>query len=159
MIILMHILVAVAKKWCKSIDNDKLEKSRWIDTDLIDAFEGVPCRADFFRYVQWHNLAFTVALVDLDVPGLVFHYEDYSTRFADVTQELMDFLQLKPVAEAPEFILGKAYGDYYSEEQTQAIAKFIGEFSSELTWQHMIRYFDEDDAASPDTTLKAVGRS
>ena len=140
------------------MDDDKLAKSHWVDTDLVDAFDGVPCRADFFRYVQWHNLAFTVALVDLDVPALVFHYEDYSTRFADVTQELMDFLELKPIAEAPEFISNKAYGDYYSAEQTQAIAKFIDVFSSELTRKHMERYFDAGAAATPGV-LKAVGRS
>ena len=134
------------KKWCESIDNDTPAKSYWIDTPLINAFAGVPCRAEFFRYIQWHNLAFASTFVDLDVPALVFHYEDYSTRFADVIQGLLDFLELKPVADAPDFISNKTYGNYYSQEQTNAIATFVKEFSAKLTWQHMARYFEEDAA-------------
>ena len=130
------------QKWCKSQDKDTLIKSCPADTDLVDTFDGVPCQADFFRYIQWHNLAFTVALVDLDVTTLVFHYEDYSNRFDDVTQELMDYLELTPsITEAPKFFANKTYGHYYSVEQTQAIAKFISFFSSKITWKHMERYF------------------
>jgi hypothetical protein len=69
----------------------------------------------------------------------------------------MDFLELKAVADAPEFISNKSYGDYYSEEQTHAIATFIYEYSSERTWQHLTRYFD-GDSASPDV-LKAIDRT
>ena len=69
----------------------------------------------------------------------------------------MDFLELTAVADAPEFISNKSYGDYYSEEQTQAIATFIREFSSQLTWQHVTRYFG-GNLASPDVQ-KAIDRT
>ena len=139
------------KKWCRSIDDDSnaLAESRWVDKDLVDAFDGVPCVAEFYRYVQWHNHAFTATLVDLAVPSMVLHYEDYSANFAGVTRNLMDFLDLKPIpavgaADLPVFISDKVYGHYYySAEQTRAIAAFVKEFSMKMTWQNLARYFDE----------------
>lgn len=139
------------QKWCRSIDDDSgaLAQSPWIDKDLVDAFAGVPCRAEFFRYIQWHNHAFTVTQLELDVPSMVLHYEDYSTSYANVTQELMNFLDLKPVAVAadlPEFIPHKVYGHYYySKEQTRAIATLVKEFSMKTTWRYLARYFVDED--------------
>ncbi len=75
---------------------------------------------------------------------LVFHYEDYSTRFEDVTKDLLDFLELEPIGAAPDFIDNKEYGDYYTEEETRAIRHFIREFATMRTWKHLARYFDED---------------
>ena len=92
-----------------------------MDTDLAKALAGVPCQAEFYRYVQWHNLAFAVTLVDLDVPSMVLYYEDYSTRFKDVTNQLMNFLELEAVGEAPPFVVNKEYGDYYTFEETKSI--------------------------------------
>ena len=114
-----------------------------MDTDLAKALAGVPCQAEFYRYVQWHNLAFAVTLVDLDVPSMVLYYEDYSTRFNDVTNQLMNFLELEAVGEAPPFVVNKEYGDYYTFEETESIATFIKEFSSKHVWQHLKHYFGE----------------
>lgn len=98
--------------------------------------------SEFYRYVQWHNLALAVTLTDLDVPSMVLHYEDYSTRFESVTSELINFLELKPTGKAPDFIVNKRYHDYYTAEETEAIAVFVQEFSTKLTWQHLARYFN-----------------
>lgn len=138
------------RKWCRSLDDDSnaLAESPWLDKDIVAAFEGVPCRAEFFRYIQWHNHAFTVTQLDLGVPSMVLHYEDYSTRYADVTKQLMEFLELKPVevAAVPEFIPHKVYGHYYySKEQTRAIATLVKEYSMKTTWQYLARYFDESE--------------
>jgi len=141
----------VKQKWCREIDDDSdaLAESLWIDKDLVNAFDGVPCRAEFFRYIQWHNHAFTVTQLDLGVPSMVLHYEDYSTRYGEVTRELMNFLELKPVDVAedlPEFIPHKVYSHYYySKEQTRAIASLVKEYSMKTTWQYLERYFDEKE--------------
>lgn len=141
----------IQQKWCRSLDDDSnaLAESPWLDKDIVAAFDGVPCRAEFFRYIQWHNHAFTVTQLDLGVPSMVLHYEDYSTRYADVTKQLMEFLELKPVAVAadlPEFIPHKVYGHYYySKEQTRAIATLVKEYSMKTTWQYLARYFDESE--------------
>lgn len=126
--------------WCAHLnENQKLSSSHWTDSSLLEAMEGVPCVTEFYRYVQWHNLAFATTS-DLQIPSFVFHYEDYSTRFEDVTNELTVFLGLEQVGDAPEFIDNKKYGDYYTAKQKHAVAMFIREFASKPTWQNVQHY-------------------
>jgi hypothetical protein len=60
-----------------------------------------------------------------------------------VTDELTEFLGLKKVAKAPEFIADKTYGDYYTAEEKHAIALFIKEFATKPTWQNVEHYLNE----------------
>ncbi|KAL7533506.1 hypothetical protein ACHAXR_005273 [Thalassiosira sp. AJA248-18] len=133
------------RKWCKSIDDSKkLAKSRWVDRDLEASFFGVPCHAEFYRYVEWHNLAFTVTQ---DLPTMVFYYEDYSTRFNEVTKEIVTFLELGGAeggGTAPDFLLHKEYADYFSLEQTRAVERLVKELSTNQTWKHLAHYFKND---------------
>jgi hypothetical protein len=152
------------KRWCASM-NEKvshtLPSNHWIDSSLTQVMTGVPCLAEFYRYVQWHNLAFT-ATSDLQVRSFVFHYEDYSNRFEEVTEELLDFLELDRLGEAPEFIDHKEYVDYYSDEEKHSIAMFIMEFSTKPTWQSVKHYLTDylsklDDLNTPNHHLKIQG--
>lgn len=122
----------------------ELLRTRWVDKQLADALAAVPCHAEFFRYLQWHNLAF-IASEELALPTMVFHYEDYTTRYDDVTKELVAFLELEATGPPEPFIANKRYADYYSDRETQAIAALIKEQSSKQTWQHLARYFDRRD--------------
>lgn len=133
------------QKWCKSIDDSPtLVNSRWIDRDLRDAFVGVPCHAEFYRFVQWHNYAMNLAR-DLDLPTMIFHYEDYSSRFDEVVGKLLTFLELVPAPASvpPEFIAGKKYEDHYTKEEITAIAGLVKELSTKPTWSHLAQYFGE----------------
>jgi hypothetical protein len=133
------------RSWCSYLNAnrvDRLPATYQLDSTLIKAMKGVPCITEFYLYVQWHNLAFATTS-DLQVPSFVFHYEDYSTRFDDVTDELTEFLGLKKVAEAPEFIADKTYGDYYTKEEKHAIASFIKEFATKPTWQNVEHYLND----------------
>jgi hypothetical protein len=133
------------RQWCAHLNENavqNLSSSHWIDTSLIEAMKGVPCITEFYRYVQWHNLAFATTS-DLQLPSFVFHYEDYSTRFDDVTTKLTEFLGLEKVAEAPEFIDNKEYGSYYTAEEKRAVALFIEEFSTKSTWQNIHHYLND----------------
>jgi hypothetical protein len=108
----------------------------------MDAMKGVPCMSEFYRYIQWHNLAFSVTS-DLQIPFMLLHYEDYSTRFEDVTNELTDFLGLEQVGKAPEFINDKTYLDYYTEQDKRNIARFIREYATKPTWQNVQHYLSD----------------
>ena len=50
------------KKWCKVLDDDDmmLMNHKFVDRDLRNALALIPCRAEFFRYVQWHNMVSSV---------------------------------------------------------------------------------------------------
>ena len=132
-------------KWCKQL-NDRaatvLSSIHSEEKSLVDAMKDVPCMSEFYRYIHWHNLAFTVTS-DLQIPSMLLHYEDYSTRFENVTRELTDFLGLEQVGKAPEFIVKKQYLDYYTEKDKRNIARFIRKFATKPTWQNVHHYLSD----------------
>ena len=132
------------QRWCGYLNTNAtqaLYSNHWVDSSLAESMKNVPCLPEFYRYIQWHNLAFAVT-ADLQVPSFVFHYEDYSNRFEEVTSDLTEFLGLDRVGEAPEFIDNKKYDDYYTLQQKEDIAVFIKEFASKPTWQSIAHYIN-----------------
>jgi hypothetical protein len=129
------------QKWCASTDqNRRIFSSRLVDEDLARVLSKIPCHAEFFRYVQWHNLAFSVTQ-DMGIPSHVLHYKDYRDDHDGAVDGLLQFLELEKVGVGPEFSIGKEYSmDHYSASQRNAIAAFLKEMSSAQTWQHLKQY-------------------
>ena len=134
------------REYCKAIDNlHKANEKRilFLDEDIIEIMKVVPCHADFFRYIEWHNLAF-VTTRDLELNTYVLHYDWYMTRFNETAKELLEFLEL-PIhknGELTPFIDGKIY-PYYTNEEKRAVAKAFEIMSSPETWSHVKHYFDD----------------
>lgn len=128
--------------WCEDETFwDELEKLRWIDDGLVEKLKAVPCRQEFFRYVQWHNLAFETSR-SLSLPTLIMYYDDYSDDFALALKRLLTFLELPRVDGAIEpFSHGKEYRNYYTVEQHAAILDLVKELASAETWHYLKRYF------------------
>ena len=116
-----------------------LSQYRWVDQTLADTFVSVPCHQEFFRYVQWHNLAFTVSR-DMGLPTLIIYYHDYNEDLETATKRLLAFLDLPRVSEGIEFSHGKEYRDYYSAEQRAAVLAMIKEQSTAETWHYLKDY-------------------
>jgi Sulfotransferase domain len=134
------------RAYCKSIDNlHKANEKRilFLDEDLLEVMQVVPCHADFFRYIEWHNLAF-VTTRDLQLHTYVLHYDWYTTRFNETARELLEFLKL-PIhknGDLTPFIEGKVY-PYYTNEEKRAVARAFEIMSSPETWKHVQHYFDD----------------
>ena len=109
--------------------------------DIFDSITTVPCHADFFRYIQWHNLAFNTAC-DLQIPSLVIHYENYTTNFDQTMDAIVDFLQLNAIHEAPSFIPGKTYRDYFTGEEFEAVTVMFEKLALGKTWDNTKHYFE-----------------
>ena len=106
----------------------------------LDDVKDIPCHADFFRWIQWHNHAF-VTTWDMALPTLVMHYENYTTAFEETKNTLLDFLEQKQVHDPPSFVTGKTYREYYTEGEVRAIAAMIKKLALETTWNHIKHYF------------------
>lgn len=133
------------QQWCELMDRrQNLSDLRWIDQKLHDALVGVPCKADFFRYVQWHNNAFAV-IRELGIPVMHLHYSDYKERFEQTLDNILTFLELPRVGPVEEFIPGKEYGDYYTREEKQKIYAFLEESSTAETWNELKVYKFRDE--------------
>jgi len=106
--------------------------------DVLDL--DIPCQADFYRYIQWHNMAFT-STWDLGIPTLVVHYESYTTNLNETKDALLEFLEQDEVADAPPFVTGKTYRDYYTADEIHTVSKMTETLALRETWQHTKHYF------------------
>jgi len=120
----------------------KEEKKSMFFNDILSIAGDVPCYADFFRYIQWHNHAFTMAW-DLAVPTLVFHYENYTINFDETKERLLRFLGMKENHPAPEFITGKIYRDFFTEDEVDAVTELFERLALRKTWFYTRHYFDD----------------
>ena len=135
------------KKWCKylhsTIDNRKnLNDTTLIDEETKDLYEIVPCASEFYRYVQWHNLALEVAEDRLEIPVHTLFYEDYSLNYNETVEELLGFLELQAVSTPPDFIQGKEYHEYFTEASLRNVARLVKHLSSKKTWKLLKHYFE-----------------
>mmetsp|Transcript_16638 Transcript_16638/g.38220 ORF Transcript_16638/g.38220 Transcript_16638/m.38220 type:complete len:173 (+) Transcript_16638:559-1077(+) len=128
------------ERYCKREDEEsELSKNRWVDARLVELLDGVPCHEDFFRYVQWHNLAFAVTR-DMNIPTHVIHYRDYRDNLEETLSQLLDFLELSRTGSTEPFLHGKEYLDHYSFGQRRAVRAFIQEYATAPTWEHVKDY-------------------
>jgi hypothetical protein len=132
------------RRWCRFLDKlhvkDEL-KTHFIDPELLEEEQRVPCHAEFYRYIQWHNLAFEVTRRKR-LPTYILYYENYTECFDKTVEELLDFLHASQVAPAPVFYPGKQYSDYFEPEQYQAIACLAKDLASPETWGAIRHYFE-----------------
>ncbi len=101
----------------------------------------VPCYFDFFRYIQWHNLAFATTW-DLGIPTLTLHYENYTTNFMETKNQLLRFLDQEDNNPPPDFFPGKTYRDYFTGDEILAVSKMFSKLALEITRSHTMHYFD-----------------
>lgn len=128
--------------WCADQDKARdLRNFRLIDNKLADKLDAVPCRQEFFMYLQWHNLAFETSRA-LGLPTLILYYEDYSNNFDLTEKRLLKFLELPSVGGVEPFAKGKVYEDYYSPEQRAAIVDLSKHFATAETWNYLKHYLD-----------------
>ena len=134
-------------RYCLSIDYKYIQQEikylHFQENKLLQDLWLVPCHADFMRYIEWHNLAF-ITTQDLQLPTYVLHYDWYSTQYERVTTELLQFVQLVPVALPPPFVPGKVYDQYYTTKEKLIVKRAFEFMASSVTWEHIQQYFPPD---------------
>jgi hypothetical protein len=99
----------------------------------------VPCRGDFFRYVQWHNLLHeSLDYLPTKLPVLTVYYENYQqSTFIDTAQSILEFLDLEAVPgdkrgniKWSKFESRKDYDSFFTSEQKHYIKMFLTTLSS-----------------------------
>ena len=136
------------QQWCREQDRKYAKDvihSRLIPADIINIMAQTRCHGEFFRYVQWHNLAYELTHQLRPIPTLILHYEDYHpTTFHKRTNSLLDFLGYPLVKEniesTNEFIIGKDYHHFFSPKQKQNIWKFLMKMATPYVQDLLQRY-------------------
>jgi hypothetical protein len=133
-------------RWCawndQSISQLKESQSSSVIDPLTRNITSVlPCQSDFFRYIQWHNLAFATTK-QWSIPTLMLRYDEYEDDFEGTRARLLEWLHLPLVPDSKNnFQPGKVYRHYYSLAHRKAIYAFLQEMASPETWE-MIRDYD-----------------
>lgn len=128
------------RRWCAYDDKNLFFlKSRYTDVRMRELMKHIPCMNEFYRYTQWHNLAFDTQRY-LDLPTMVLHYHNYSQDLPATRDRILDWLELPHNGPGEPFHTGKVYRHYYSTEQRRAIREFLKESASAETWTQLKDY-------------------
>jgi hypothetical protein len=135
------------REYCSKYDSQYLkdeQSSILFSKDFLELTAKVPCRADFFRYVEWHNQAFALNR-DMELETLLVDYDSYTTHYNETNAKLLDFVQLPERAEAEPFVAGKAYQEeYFTKEERQAVKEALQALATRTTWKYIKHYFYEE---------------
>lgn len=114
----------------------------------MEAAAKVPCHAEFFKYLQWHNNAFYATDEAMDIPTLVVHYEDFATDFEGTLKGLLDFYGLPMEGEPMEFHF-HTYDGYYTDQERTDTVDFLKLLASPTTWENLSPYVGKKEKATP----------
>jgi hypothetical protein len=130
--------------WCSHLDGlhvEEFRESTFFSDEVKAAFRDVPCFAEWFRYVQWHNNAIKLTQI-MQLPVHIVRYEKYTTDFEKTANDLLDFLELPAVGPPASFLPGKTYGDFFSREEAQAAKRLVQLVATTDCWDLISNYFD-----------------
>jgi len=128
------------QRWCRYLDEAYGEnEAEVLPEKIVSLMKDVPCRAEFFKYAQWHS-----RLVDV-LPQLgktlTVHYSDYEMRFNETVSSIMDFLQQQVTQPIRPFRPLPTYSDHYTDAQRKAARKLVKVVSSSEVWSMIRQYF------------------
>eukprot|EP00550_Attheya_septentrionalis_P010305 CAMPEP_0198289168 /NCGR_PEP_ID=MMETSP1449-20131203/7461_1 /TAXON_ID=420275 /ORGANISM="Attheya septentrionalis, Strain CCMP2084" /LENGTH=437 /DNA_ID=CAMNT_0043987465 /DNA_START=530 /DNA_END=1843 /DNA_ORIENTATION=- len=133
------------RNWCQYIDSKYqpgAETTRFLSDEVRSLFKEIPCHSDFYKYIQWHNLAVEVTNNNMDLPTHVVRYENYAKNFNQTLNELMGFLHLDIVgaSDIPEFVPGRTYREYYTKKEKKAVLRLMKLIATKEAWDMMSTY-------------------
>lgn len=130
--------------YCEEMNKLNAEEEKKIDMSFNGAtgFEElqvnsdiVPCRAEFHRYISWHENVLKITSMELSIPTHIVYYEDYRDDFETAITDLLNFLELPRLKDTtPPFHISD-YSDHFTEEQrSEAIAMMKHQASANI-WE------------------------
>lgn len=138
-------------EWCQYLD----KKYPWNESNIT-----LPCRAEWTKYVMWHNLAWQTTRQSFSIPVHYLFYENYQTQYNETMQELLKFLQSDMVVnESIDSRSGSTYRQVFDTEHQQAAKALVQELALPEVWKLLRRYFVsfEGDKNDDDTVhLKEI---
>ncbi len=132
-------------RWCKRHDEaHTMEEMRHFGEEIYKVLDKVPCRADFYRYIQWHNYAFEV-ISDMNIPSLIIHYEDFAKDFNRTKDNLFMFIEAEEIfmekKKKLSFVMGEKYFRYYDKTQQLSVVEALKKLCNEQAMKQILHYY------------------
>jgi Sulfotransferase domain len=136
--------------WCEYLDDKYAHaEADYFPLSLRKQYlDSLPCHADWYRYVMWHNHAFALSK-KLKIPVHTLYYEDYTLRFDETVADLLHFLELSPRQPPVEFYVGKSYEHFFEASHARKAAALVQGLGSKETWEHTRHYFEPYLTSTP----------
>lgn len=130
--------------WCRYLDEKYAEQyAVMYPKETWELAQRVPCHAEFYKYVQWHNLSFLVTGKEtLDVEALLVKYEDFEFNMDDTLAKITDFLELPIKNKPPKFEYHRH--KFFSEDYIKNVYVFMRSLASFETWSHIKPYCEQE---------------
>lgn len=136
-------------RWC-GMQNEKFESEEsmiW-HSDVFEAAQGVPCRAEFYRYILWHNNAYETREI-MGMPMKLVHTIDLQENYEATMTDILDFYQMTPVKNVTDYdgsdMNLEGYSSFYTLDMRKKIACFMRYVASPATRHRLGRYFTDCD--------------
>ena len=129
--------------WCWYTDDLMAGEMETIMAQLglaPNLWQDLPCHTEWYRWVQWHNLAIEMVR-RMDIPVHTVYYEDYAHNFKPTVRGILHFLELKQEAPLVEFEVGKSYDFLYDDHTAYQAAAFVRAVASPECWGRIRHYF------------------
>lgn len=129
-------------EYCRGQDAmfDREERWTWKRSQLMKNAKKIPCHADWFRWITWHNHAFEMGAAHREtIETLVLHYDDYRMDYDGTVRNLLNFLSVKWIQPSIEFSWSN-YSEFYNEDQRRAAINFVRLIASNDTIEEIRRY-------------------
>ena len=126
--------------WCAYLDSKYKEKEIKSGNEYLQKYQEVPCHAEWFRYIQWHNRAIEVTQ-RLELPVYYLYYDNYTLNYEDTVNEVFDFLEVKRVQTPVEFRTGKTYDSFFSPEHAEGAARMAKDMATPEAWRLLKHFF------------------
>ena len=152
--------------WCDYLDTKyggaEEDEAKVLPNDIVSKMKRVSCHAEWYKYVQWHNLLIEImprlgdTFQDTSDKLLVVHYENYEHKLNETVDRIMDFLGQKVVRPLRPFRALPSYADHYSAQDRVAAYELAKAVASPETWELIRHYFTSDDQDKDDDDKEAV---
>jgi Sulfotransferase domain len=123
--------------WCRYLDEKYVVSD--VQNKILQKYVSIPCHAEWFRYIQWHNLAVQVT-AKLHLPVHYVWYENYTMNFDDTVTALFDFLELDATGDPYEWQAGKSYSNFFLPATARKAALMMQDLASPEAWS-LIRHY------------------
>jgi len=138
--------------FCKHLDTRTYKQDyEWFfkNPEIAEYMDSIPCRSEFWKYFQWHNMV-RIALDEYQKsPYYVLHYFDFKDNFVEERDKMLKFLELPKVNGDSEYNFKyMMYYYFFSVEEVETIEKFCQHMCHPWLYEELKRYFI--DAKNPD---------
>lgn len=133
------------RRFCHDVDlkySQDEDSNKFVEDDLLKIVKDVPCHADFFRYIQWHNNA-AITARDMRRQRLIIFYESWHYRWNNTMWQISEFLRQERLQYGVDALPDPhIFSEYFTDDEFYKVGAMFEELAMSEVWQQVEHYFE-----------------